>query len=177
MENGGMNMRLRKKHSGFGVIVWIVMIPLLIIAVLILTVGFYEGRKAYWDHKVREMCEKDGGATVFEKVHISQDEYKRLGGTNGVIPVPAEPYKKDSPYYARTVTQIIREWNPEVKKRTTEIIRNADREVIGKQIIYSRVGGDFPTIIGHPTYFSCIDVKGISLDIEKQIFVIYGGEK
>jgi len=37
------------------------MIPVLIIVVLILAKGFFEGRKAYWDHKVRQMCEIDGG--------------------------------------------------------------------------------------------------------------------
>lgn len=56
-----MNIKLRKQYLGLGLIGWIVAVPLGLISLLILVIGFYEGRKAYWDSKVREMCEKDGG--------------------------------------------------------------------------------------------------------------------
>jgi len=172
-----MNIKLRKQYIGLGLIGWIVAIPVLLIGLVILAVIFYEGRKAYWDYRVTEMCKMDGGATVFENIRISQGEYKRLGGINGAIPVPAEQYKKDSPYFARTVTQEIREWNPEVKKWTTEIIRNTDEKVLGIEIIYMRIGGDTPTGILHPSSFSCRDVAGVKLGIERQIFIINGDTK
>ena len=173
-----MKMKLKKQNAGFSLVRWIVLTPVVLIIVaiiaVILAIGFYEGRKAYWDNKVREMCEKDGGATVFEKVHISQDEYTRLGGKNGIIPVPSEQSRKDSLYFYRTVAHRVREWNPEVKKRITEIIRSADGKVLGKQITYSRIGGDTPTGITHPSSFSCRDVAGVQLDVERQIFIIEG---
>ena len=172
-----MKRKFGKQNSGFGIIGWIVMIPVLIIVILILIAGFYEGRKAYWDHKVKEMCEKDGGATVFENVRISQEEYEKLGGINGTIPVPSERYKKDSPYFDRTVTEKIHEWNPEVIKWTSEIIRSVDEKILGKQITYSRIGGDIPTGITHPSSFSCRDIAGINLHIVRQIFIVDGDTK
>ncbi len=172
-----MTIKLRKQCLGLGVIRWILSIPLTLILLLILVVGFYEGRKAYWDHRVTQMCEKDGGATVFESINISQDEYKKLGGINGAIPIPPERYKKDSPYFDRTDTKKIHEWNPEVIKRKTEIIRSADGKILGKQITYSRIGGDTPTGIMHPSSFSCRDVAGVKLRIVRQIFIVNGDIK
>jgi hypothetical protein len=166
-----------KQHAGMGVLGWIVSIPLILIGVLILVMIFFEARKVYWDHEVKRMCEEDGGATAFEKVQITQEEYKELGGINGTIPVPAERYKKNSPYFARTTTKIIREWDPEVKKRVTEIVKSSDGKIIGKQINYSRIGGGVSFWIVHPSSYSCRDVPGIELDVEKQIFIIDGEEK
>ena len=170
-----MNTKLKKQCAGLGLIGWIAMIPVVLIIILVLAVGFFEGRKAYWDHKVRELCEKDGGATVFENIEISLDEYEKLGGINGVIPIPDETSTKTpKPFYSRTRIEDINTWNPKVTKRITEIKRRDDGKILGKQVIYSRVGGDIPTIIGHPTYFSCQNVPDVFLDIERQIFIING---
>ena len=176
MEKSSMNMKSKKKSVGLSLIGWAVAIPFTFILLLIFTIGFYEGRKAFWDYKVTKMCEADGGATVFENVKITQEEYERLGGINGTIPVSPEKYKKDSPYFDRTVSEKIHEWNPEVIKRTTEIIRSADEKVLGKQITFSRIGGDTPTGIGHPSSFSCRDVEGIKLRIVRLIFTVVNGD-
>lgn len=157
------------KIKGIGLIGWMLAIPLFLLALVILVIFFYEGRKAYWDYQVTKMCKKDGGATVFENIKVSYFEYMNLGGVNDAIPVPPEEYKNDSPYFARTVRQDIREWNPEVKKRITKIIRDVDGAILGMQISYSRIGGDLIAL--HPSSYSCRNVEGISLDIEKQIFI------
>jgi len=163
-----------KRYLGMGVFGWIVLVILALISLLILVLIFFEARKVYWDHEVKNMCEKDGGATVFEQVHLSQEKYKQLGGVNETIPVPPERYKKDSPYFARTITSEIREWDPEVKKLTTEIVRRKDKKVLGIEIIYMRIGGGISLGIAHPSSFSCRDVAGVKLGIEKRIFVIDG---
>ena len=169
-----MNIKFRKKHSGFGVIGWIVIIPLLIIVVLILTVGFYEGRKAYWDHKVKEMCEKDGDVAIYEKFEISSEEYTKLPKVNNIATVPA--VSKGDPVFSQSKSTYLHRSNPEVRRTEVKIIRKQDENVIARYAMYSRVGGDFPTIIGHPTYFSCPDTVNIITQLGN-IFVIKGETK
>lgn len=139
--------------------------------------GWFPGSKAYWDTKVKEMCEKDGGAQVYERVDLSSNDYQILGGTNGVIPVPLEGSERVGPYFARTTTIKIHDGSPEVTKHTTEIVRRSDGKVLGRNIIYSRIGGDFPDLISHPSYFSCNDVASVRTDIERQVFVVEKGSK
>jgi len=142
-------------------------------AMLVSCAGWMPGRQAYWDAKVKEMCEKDGGVTVYERVEITGDEYKQFGGAEGTIPVPDERLsKRDIPYFSKLSVKEINTEYPRVTRRETEIVRRADGKVLGKVVIYARVGGDFPTGITHATYFSCQDVPGIRLDVEKQIFAI-----
>jgi hypothetical protein len=45
-----------------------------LVVLLLLAVGFFEGRKAYWDYQVRGMCEKDGGARIHEHELITHQE-------------------------------------------------------------------------------------------------------
>ena len=171
-----MNIKLRKECLGMGLIGWIVAIPALLVGLVVLIFILCEINKAYWDNRVTKMCKEDGGATVFEIINISQDEYKKLGGINGAIPIPSERTKKDNdPYFAKRKKQYLNEGNPKVIKRITEIIRRDDKKVLGILTSYSRIGGDIPTGIAHPSSFSCRNVEGVSLDIEKQIFIVNGG--
>jgi hypothetical protein len=148
----------------YGHIVWL--------ALLSSCAGYTPGQKAYWDAKVKEMCEKDGGVTVYEVVHLTQSDYGNLAPDRSIaIPDERSP-NKQNPYFARTVTQELNAENPRVVRRETEIIRRTDSKVLGKVIIYSRVGGDMPTGIAHESYFSCRDVSGVRLDIERQIFTV-----
>ena len=140
--------------------------------------GWVPGRQAYWDAKVREMCEKDGGVTIYERVTLTESQYRDLGGTRGAVPVPDESSEnRGAPFFARTTSREINASNPRVTRRETEIIRRADGKVLGKVVIYSRVGGDVPTGIGHATYFSCQDLPDIKLDVERQLFVLSGDSK
>ncbi|MBK8306680.1 MAG: hypothetical protein IPL00_06020 [Gammaproteobacteria bacterium] len=44
---------------------WILLLPLILAG---LGIAYCEANKAYWDHRVRELCKKDGGVTVFERI-------------------------------------------------------------------------------------------------------------
>jgi len=135
--------------------------------------GWAPGRQAYWDAKVKELCEKDGGVTVYERVKLTQSEYQRLGGVRGIVPVPQRSTANPgSPFVADTVMTIIRDWGPEVYRRETSIVRVADGKVLARQVTYGRVGGDFPSP-GHPSSYGCREV-GLPLDVEKQTFEIIG---
>jgi len=175
MEKSSMNIKLRKQYLGLGLIGWIVAIPITLILLLILAVGFYEGRKAYWDHKVTKMCEEDGGVTVYERVELTRKEFENIGGNEyGQIPVPSMRLTKDNyPYYSELLTIQIRDGNPKVYKNEGRIFRKSDNKLLGLMISYGRSGGDFPTGF-HPSNFGCADLKTIRLDVEKQVFVIEG---
>lgn len=136
--------------------------------------GWAPGRQAYWDAQVKEMCEKDGGVTVYERVKLTQSEYQQLGGARGIVPVPSRnTARTGNPFVADTTITKIREWNPEVYRQETLIIRVADGKILSRQIQYGRIGGDFPSP-GHPSSYGCREV-GLRLDVEKQTFEIMGG--
>jgi hypothetical protein len=152
----------------------------LVIAIATVTLascaGYVPGQQAYWDAKVREMCEKDGGVTVYERVKLTQSEYQRLGGVRGIVPVPSRnTASPSSPFVADTTISKIRDWSPEVYRHETLITRVADGKVLARQIQYGRIGGDFPSP-GHPSSFGCAEV-GLRLDVERQIFEIMGGDQ
>lgn len=52
---------------GFSLVRWLVVLSFVAIALVIITVGFYEGRKAYWNNKVNELCAEDGGGEFLKK--------------------------------------------------------------------------------------------------------------
>jgi hypothetical protein len=133
--------------------------------------GNVPGQQSYWDAQVREMCEKDGGVMIYERVRLTQDEYRHLGGIGGTVPVPSKSLAAPSaPYVAETKIAKIREWSPEVYRRETVIIRVVDGKVLSRQVTYGRIGGDFPSH-AHPSSYGCADV-GLRLDVERQTFEI-----
>lgn len=144
-----------RRSRGFGLIGWIIAIPFLIIAFVIIAIGFYEGRKAYWDAEVREMCAKDGGTQIFEKIIISKAQANALPKVGDFLGVATEALAKPSePAYLRVRRVAIREGNPSILREEQEIVRKSDYKVIGRTIRYGRGGGDFPAY-GHPTTYSC----------------------
>jgi len=146
----------------------------LLLAMLAGCMGWAPGRQAYWDEKVKEMCAKDGGVTVYERVKLTESEFRRLGGNGGTVPVPTRrSANPNSPYVADTKITKIREANPEVYRRETEIIRLVDGKVLSRQVTYGRIGGDLPSP-AHQSSYGCSDV-GLRLDVERQTFEIVDG--
>jgi len=134
------------------IIGWVIASPFILIAG---GIAFCEANKAYWDHQVKLMCEKDGGVTVYERVELTKDEYEIIKNSSGKISIPFGWEKNDSPYYIYSKTEVIFNDSPKVWKDEMLIIRRRDNNVIAKKISYSRRGGDMPTGILHPSHFSC----------------------
>jgi len=124
--------------------------------------------QVYWDHKVKELCEKDGGVTVYEKMELTKEEFNKLD-------IPFEKLAKpDSLYYRVSLEDIVINDSPRVWKGGQKIIRRNDGKVLGIQITYSRRGGDIPTGISHDSHFGCEQVEGVNLSLTKSIFSIKG---
>ena len=163
---------LRRQH-GLSVIGWLLMIPAALIVLLILVIGFYEGRKAYWDAQVREMCARDGGVTIFEQIVISAAQAVTLPKVGGFFGVAPEALAKlEEPAFIRNQSIQIREGNPSVVRDQQEIIRRSDGRVVGLVVRYGRGGGDFPSH-AHPSEFSCPDY----ISIYKGIHGVYHVEE
>ena len=171
MEKSRMN-RVNKQR-GIGIIKLIALIPVILIGLVILAFIFTLLNKAYWDYRVRQMCEKDGGVTVYEKVELTEEEYKKYDGFMGAIIVPPETYSDTNKYLylSKVEKEIIRKSNPSVYHRQATVYRKSDGKKFGKVVNYHRGGGDFPTVISHPSGFDCKDM-GIKLNVEQQIFSV-----
>jgi len=153
------------------VLAWIALTP---IAVLVAGIGGCEARKAYYDWQVRKMCDTDGGVTVFERVLLSQDEYKALGGSQGQIPVPRESSAPpEFPYASSTTDKILKEDSLRITRTESLIRRRADAKVLARYVTYARVGGDFPSW-AHPSYTMC-DLPGGN--VSQQVFIVQGEVK
>jgi hypothetical protein len=157
--------RINIKSKGFGILGWLLMVPVAVVVLLLLAIGFYEGRKAYWDYKVREMCDKHGGVTVYERVKISKKDFQGLWDQR--IP-PTENTRMDSPYFWQRIETTIRDSYPKVARAETLIKRRTDDKVLGKSVRYWRTGGDFPTGFSEATSFVCPQ----HADLIEQIFLV-----
>ena len=150
---------------------WIIATPFILVAG---GIAFCEANKAYWDHKVKQWCEKDGGVTVYEKVELTKEEYERNDGKDGVIRVPPEisSVAKNYDYVWKSVDTVINKSMPKVVKYEAIVYQKSNKKQLGKMVSYGRTGGDFPTIISVGSSFTCDDIEGISLDAAKQIFFV-----
>jgi len=143
--------------------------------------GWVPGRQTYWDAKVKEMCEKDGGVTVYERVRISKAEINRH-----VLPMTAdgrlsftikELAHPDAPIYAVERITYLRESNPRVRRTESVIMRRHDQVVVARWVIYARAGGDFPTGLSEGTSFICPDLQKMTSDLHEQLFIVDGDSK
>jgi hypothetical protein len=124
---------------------------------------YIPGRQTYWDHQVRELCEKDGGIVVLEQVRIAK-------GESTAVAIKARADAK-SPVYAQTGTATtLREGNPSVWRSEWHVVRRSDQAIVARVIQYSRAGGDFPTVV-HPTWFGCPEGDKMSAGLQR-LFVV-----
>lgn len=158
-----------RRMRGASTVKLLVLIPVALVLLLILGIGFYEGRKAYWDYRVREMCAKDGGYATYEKVSISRAQFLAWGGVGDVLGLPNESdNRNDIPYFRRTKDETLRKGNPQLIRLETGFVRRSDEKLMGKSVHYFRRGGDFPSW-AHDSSFGC---PVPAVPIEKTIFII-----
>ena len=151
---------------------------LVLFATLASCAGYVPGRQAYWDAQVREMCEKDGGVHIVDRVRITKNETNFLGQSAGKPTVLAkELAHPQSPVYAiRGKGKILSsEGNISIGRSEWSIIRRSDEKVVANLIRYSRTGGDFPEFIHQSTYF-CPSSEKINSDMQ-EIFIFEENSK
>jgi hypothetical protein len=135
--------------------------------------SYLPGRQVYWDNQVRELCAKDGGFTVYERIELTREEYERLGGLNQGLPIPDEGIAKPGfPYVREEVRTTLREANPRVMRGETLIKRRSDNKVLARSVRYWRTGGDLPTGLAEESNFICpeqIDLSGTVFTVKSTV--------
>ena len=136
------------------VLAWVALTP---IVVLVAGIGGCEVRKAYYDSQVRKMCEKDGGVTVIESVTLKRAEYEGFLNQFGKLDIPSRERAPVGTALLHVYKYEYYRENPRVTRGELSVMRAADNKVLGTQVSYSRVGGDF--LAFHPSIFSCPSVR------------------
>ena len=149
---------LRGRQRGIAKISLVILVVIMLVPVVV--VGFYEGRKAYWDYRVREMCAKDGGVNIREVIDVDEGTYKFLANKFGQVDIPrrGDPRSSGSVAVHFYTDTYIRRNDPEVRRSEIAVVRTSNGEVVATSTTYSRVGGDLFAL--HPSYFSCPNAPG-----------------
>lgn len=136
----------------------VVLIPVTLVVLLALVFTFYEGRKAYWDYRVKEMCERDGGIKVYDTVTLPVDKFNEWGQPNFYKPDEGDN-ALGREYIFRSKVSFYRKGNPQVARYRIQVIRRDDGKLLGESVSYGRGGGDIPS----PSYgsgFHCPEEYG-----------------
>ena len=148
---------------------WTFTATLIFTPVLLVILGIVgtEFNKAYWDRKVRSLCETEGGVFVYDAAIVAQNKYPSLQQTKkGALILPGDSkVGAGDPFYYKSSTKLLRDKFPVVRRYVSEVVRVEDGKVLGEKVTFSRIGGDFPTLIGHPSSYSCGDVSGFENDL------------
>ncbi len=128
-------------------------IPVGFLVLLALSFAFFEGRKAYWDWRVKQSCEKEGGIKVYEVVTLDAATYDSMRDKFGAFSVPSKKHALNAPVFETSMQTEIRRWNPAVWRSEYSIYRAADGKLLGTYTSFSRVGGDL--LAFHESSFSC----------------------
>jgi hypothetical protein len=123
------------------------------------------GVKAHYDRQVREMCAKDGGVRVYEMVRLAPEKFNEWGQVRIPYKLRAKP---DDQYFYESLTNQLRNGNPEIWQSQHKVYRRADDKLLGESLGYARRGGDLPGP-WHESSFGCPGNADIT-DLNKQIF-------
>jgi hypothetical protein len=137
--------------------------------------GWVPGRKAYWDDRIKELCEKEGHVEILEKVILTKTQAEQMPRTNGQIALLMKSRQTvDQPVYAEVVsTRNLRESNPRVWRDEMVAVRSSDKKVVARWVEYARTGGDLATGLFHDSSFGCPDPVQRLAELQL-LFVIQG---
>lgn len=147
-----------RRTTGVSILGMLLAIPVLLLLLILLALGFYEARKAYWDYQVRELCAKDGGIRVYEAVELPPEKFNQWGQLNFYQPTQAEN-ALGAEYIFKLALQYFKKENPSLHRFSVQVIRRSDEKLLGESIGYSRGGGDIPGP-WQPSTFSCPNEYG-----------------
>lgn len=111
------------------------------LAIFLTPAAISNARKAYYDRQVRELCAKDGGVRVYEKVTLPAKRFDEWGN----VDIPNKRYAKpENEYYFESEDHYYRHGNPKLLRMNTRVIRKGDEKILGESVRYARSGGDLP---------------------------------
>ena len=111
--------------------------------------------KARLDQQVKALCTKDGGIKVYETVVLTADKFDARGIVVFYNPTLGEN-SLGPEYIFMRMTEDLKTGKPDLRRTHYQIIRRADKKILGETVLYSRRGGDMPGP-WHDSHFSCPD--------------------
>lgn len=153
-------------------------VALPLIATLIGCAGYVPGRQSYWDAQVKELCAKDGGVQIFEKLRVSEQDLVYLDKLDGKVSVPSKDSANPNSvaYSEFKLSPIYSAGSLAIDRAESTIVRRSDQVVIARWVVYKRSGGDIPTGIAHDSSFTCPDLTKIASDLQ-QLFIVERNSK
>lgn len=128
------------------------------VVLLSLWLGIPIVKKWQADKLVNQLCEKNGGTTIYEVIKLPAESHNDNWLTN----LPNSKYAKPSDYYYYDVSKRDISGNSAsaqprdlvIWRSETKIVRAADKKVMAKLISYTRRGGDAASPM-HPSHYRC----------------------
>jgi hypothetical protein len=108
-----------------------------IITAIIAAITLLGCEQARVDAQMDELCKKDGGMKIYEKVVLPKDQFK-YG-----VPIFHQTWNTSGGGYRFIAGhERLRPSKPTLTRYTYSVVREADRKTLGVYIVYSRIGGD-----------------------------------
>ena len=129
------------------------------------------------DNQMEELCAKDGGVKVYEKVTLPASDFSNVGQPLAryaqIARSDADYYGPDYKYVNKREILVGKNARPEhgegvLAREYSAVYRRSDDKLLGESVLYSRGGGDFFTFGFQPSGNVC-PLRGP--DLARSIFV------
>lgn len=127
--------------------------------------GGNRGSNPRWDAKVRELCNKDGGVTVYERIRLSESEYRRLRDLGRSIAPVKDLAPYESPYISEQTCEVLRKGVPAVYRVETSVVRRSDGKILSRSVNYFRQRDGFISGFGCRDVDVPVDITGATFEI------------
>lgn len=166
-----MNTDCHEPRSRSAFLAWRLTGALAASAIFFGCASYFPGEKAYWDSKIKEMCERDGGVVIYQKIRIAKSAYDKLPRVGSYVGVPPRSLARHTDVLVvDEATTVLNNANPRVWRTEQLVTRVSDGTLIAKVVRYSRVGGDVPSP-SHSSHFACPAEKAL-LAAQQAIFLV-----
>lgn len=117
--------------------------PWTILLVFLAVLGFLQYGKCQMDQAdklVDQLCEKDAGIYIYERVKAPASYFK-VPGEIPLTPYAQTPENSDHAYVLKRVPPwYFRKGNPAVVRTEVILVRQSDQKTLSRQVSYSRYG-------------------------------------
>lgn len=118
------------------------------------------------DALMEELCQKDGGMKIYEKVLLPENQIRKTGE-----PILFETWNRSSGGYKFTSShEILKADKPTLTRYTYSVVRDDDKKMLGEFVTYLRIGGGLIWRPG-PDPFKRCPTGTNDIEFVKKIFV------
>lgn len=159
------------------IIKWIFLGPLilicLLVALLAMKMVFDHYYAEYWKGKTEDLCKKDAGVIVYEKITLPNNSHHIVQYNDRSDDFYIKiPYKKDVEsghvFYRTYSDELVKEGNLSIRRAVYKFIRIKDEKVISTKVSYS--GAIHFILASGPHTFGCNKVPGYTGDLTGETF-------